>query len=587
MKITKLEITGMNKIVNKSYDLSDATYITGDNGAGKSTILQAIQLGLLGYIPGLAKKNADIFQHCNNGMFMGVKLVFDTEDHIQRNWNKSGKSVQSSVDSSLSAEEIAELTSSIEIPVYNFNQFLSLSSNAQKDWLLQFLTSNTTKIDWQTELMSNLPANIQPSEKLLSTVLSLCTDDVKTTNTNIKQQLSIYKQMANNLSGGIQSLVCYDNIDTSISESEVVVKLNDLKHQQSLYTNIINFNNQAHNLTANIHNMKTELSEIDHDELDASLSCLGKKLNELQAAKVQLHAELIQVNKDISDMSGPSSDVCPVLHIHCDKLEQNVADSETLLSEYTSRRNGIQAELDRVASEIETITTRHNEVNMDMSRYIHMTNELAKMETELDKLQSNRPEGCDTLPDIEYINSEIDRYTDILVKIRANNEYNKKIDSFTQQLAQVEQDIAVLKEWDKLTGPNGIQYKLIADNVDKFNALLSSHVAEIWGPDYSCKFVMSGIANSFKMGVTHNDMFLSYDVLSSGEKCLFMLAFMVAVTASSSCPLKIIMIDDALDHLDDKHIVNVFKQCSSIPDIQIVLAGVKSCANEDISIINL
>ena len=558
-------------------------------GAGKSTILQAIQLGLLGYIPGVPKKNADVFQHCNNGMLMAVKLTFDTGDYIQRNWNKSGKSVQSSLDSSLSNEEIKELTSNIELPVYDFNSFLSLSSNAQKDWLLQFLTSNTTKIDWQTELMSNLPANIQPSEKLFTTVVSLCTDDVKTTNTNIKQQLSMYRQMANDLSSTIQSLVYYDDAAISMSESEVVTKLDDLKYQQSLYNNIVRFSNQIQHITTHIEALKLQLSGMDKDELEASLSSLDKKIHELNARKLELHAELIQIDKDISNIPATSSCTCPVLHIDCDKLQQHASDCETALSEYTSRRDDIRAKLDLVESEIKATTSKHNQVNNSVNQHIHLTNEVSKMQSELDKLQSNCPEGYDdhTLPDINHINDEIDRYTDKLVKIRANNEYNKKVDNFTQQLVQFEQDIAVLKEWDKLTGPNGIQYKLVADNVDKFNALLSSYIAEIWGADYSCKFVMSETANSFKMGVTYNDIFLNYDVLSSGEKCLFMLAFMVAVTASSASPLKLIMIDDALDHLDDKHISDVFSQCKNMPDIQIVMAGVKSCDNEQIHVVHL
>ena len=65
MKLESIEIHGMHRIdaKGKVYNLDDTNYLTGPNGAGKSTVLQAIQLALLGYIPGTDKKPAAIFAH--------------------------------------------------------------------------------------------------------------------------------------------------------------------------------------------------------------------------------------------------------------------------------------------------------------------------------------------------------------------------------------------------------------------------------------------------------------------------------------------------------------------------------------------
>ena len=51
MRIKSVHIQGMHNVEDKTYQLSNATYFYGENGAGKSTVLQAIQLALLGYIP--------------------------------------------------------------------------------------------------------------------------------------------------------------------------------------------------------------------------------------------------------------------------------------------------------------------------------------------------------------------------------------------------------------------------------------------------------------------------------------------------------------------------------------------------------
>ena len=60
MQIKSVEIKGMRNVVHKTYEFDDVTYLVGPNGAGKSTVLNAIQLALLGYIPGTEKRNSSI-----------------------------------------------------------------------------------------------------------------------------------------------------------------------------------------------------------------------------------------------------------------------------------------------------------------------------------------------------------------------------------------------------------------------------------------------------------------------------------------------------------------------------------------------
>ena len=64
-KVKSITINGIHKIDHARYEFDQNTYICGPNGVGKSTILTAIQLALLGKIPGQPATNAAIFRHAN------------------------------------------------------------------------------------------------------------------------------------------------------------------------------------------------------------------------------------------------------------------------------------------------------------------------------------------------------------------------------------------------------------------------------------------------------------------------------------------------------------------------------------------
>ena len=64
--IKEVTIRGMRKVNNATYSFTpQSNYILGNNGTGKSTILNAIQLAILGYIPGQSKKKKDIMANAN------------------------------------------------------------------------------------------------------------------------------------------------------------------------------------------------------------------------------------------------------------------------------------------------------------------------------------------------------------------------------------------------------------------------------------------------------------------------------------------------------------------------------------------
>ena len=60
--ITKVEATNFKHFKTMSQDLENRVLVLGPNGSGKSARTQAIQLAVLGFVPGIDKKNQDIFR---------------------------------------------------------------------------------------------------------------------------------------------------------------------------------------------------------------------------------------------------------------------------------------------------------------------------------------------------------------------------------------------------------------------------------------------------------------------------------------------------------------------------------------------
>jgi DNA repair exonuclease SbcCD ATPase subunit len=76
MKITR--ISGINfKGASFAYYPGDITIFHGPNGHGKSSVLEALRLGMLGYDPRIPRKNPDIFRAFSSGDRMKVEVEFD------------------------------------------------------------------------------------------------------------------------------------------------------------------------------------------------------------------------------------------------------------------------------------------------------------------------------------------------------------------------------------------------------------------------------------------------------------------------------------------------------------------------------
>ena len=111
---------------------------------------------------------------------------------------------------------------------------------------------------------------------------------------------------------------------------------------------------------------------------------------------------------------------------------------------------------------------------------------------------------------------------------------------------------------------------------------MSSYLSKIFNANIVAKFNLSSKANSFSFGLDRDGKYIEFDYLSSGEKCLFMLSLIMCILDKSKSQIKTILIDDALDHLDDTNAEHLFKSLKEVTEIQFILAGVQTCNDSTI-----
>ena len=141
---------------------------------------------------------------------------------------------------------------------------------------------------------------------------------------------------------------------------------------------------------------------------------------------------------------------------------------------------------------------------------------------------------------------------------------------------KLEQEIIALKQWDALTGVNGLQSSAGTTNpFVELGSQMDKYIQAVFGEAVTAKFNIESKANSFSFGIERNGSYIPFNLLSSGEKCMYTLALMISLVAVSKSPLKIVMVDDLLDHLDDVNVTKLFESLQTVEDIQMIFAGVK------------
>lgn len=588
MKLSSITICGMHKITNATYNLSDMTYFYGRNGAGKSTIMQAIQLGILGYIPGTDKTNAAIFKHAN-GPVMSVRLVFDNGVEIFRQWMRDSKSVKSTTVTKPEDFAVESILSDRTLPICSFNEFVGMTANKLKDWFIAFLPGSAGSIDWKSELQAVAPTvDIIDKHMLSQAVTSLSGEDtiarLRSFNAECKENISALKADISRIDSTIQSLVYYDDCDSSLDKTDIQTKIQTLKIKHS------NVSEKIYKLRSNnkIREKLNQLSlsqysptledNMEYKDLMTKVQAYTQEIEFLEVEVPKSQAAVASTMEQIRSherlISG--NGICPYTNSTCESISAQIETLKSELHDLEDDLNHQQIYLNSARTKLNDMKDAYNKAKSRIStikfEYTHYDNLKSQLDESLDESAQ-----ADLEAQISEISAEIDKLQDQLVHIAANEKYEKLTKELHNDRMLAEEKLNIYKAWEKLSGVNGFQSKVMLAPFAKFESAMTPVLSAFFCEDVEAKFIVGEKANSFEFGIIRNGTYVEYNGLSSGEKCLFALSFIVTINqqVDSEDIVKMLLIDDLLDHLDSVAIDRTLTTLYNNTGIQIILAGVQ------------
>lgn len=606
IKLSKITIEGFHNVHKTSYNLKDMMYFYGPNGSGKSTILQAIQLALLGYIPGTNKTKEAIFKHAN-GRVLAVNLEL-TDDvgeciTIERSWIRSGSSIKSSIDITPKDFDVDALIADVELPIFNYSDFIDLTPNKLKDWFLNFLPSAEISVRWDSEFTNNLETNgIDIDDNILS-LIGETTDkihsynlsgieEIRKANEYLKDELSFTKREYERVQNTVNSLIYYDDVDMNISASDIKSKidlLSEAKQQQDRVFTIAQQNEVIKTTLVMYDDCDAENVELDPRYIEWSnvVNDITVKINSYSNIVTTNQETMYVLNDKISIANHRAlelehiidgSGVCPYNGSICEAIESRL---ESYKEELIACRDSIT----QLTTDLNDVKSRTMQSQTDIQNWIvdrnnyeikkqELTNRYAARDDLMGKLQPE-PE----ITRFQDYDSQISDLQDMYAKCIANEKYQNLIDTLTREKFDLSVQIDIYKSWIDLTGVNGLQTS-VATPFEHLSSIMTPQIKSIFGDTSDVSFIIDTKSNGFSMGITRDGEYIPYNLLSSGEKCIFTLALMLGIVSISPGELKVILVDDLFDHLDDDNISKVFDILDTIKfNVQMIFAGVKNINN--------
>ena len=595
MKIKSIYIDGLHNAINKTYTFGDIVYIFGNNGVGKSTILTAIQFALLGYIPGTAKNSREaLLRHSPTGR-IEVKLAIANDQGedilIQRIVDKK----ENRLDVIPEGYDISTIVSDIEIPIFNFNDFVSQTANKLKEYFIKNILPNTNgTLDWKQILTESIiDCNFYDRNSIIDYGMSLVSDldgelldQVIAGNTKFKEEQTFTKSELQRLQHTVDSLIYYDDyvgpLDPVALNSEILA-LGALRDQLIKYESAVKATQSAKDeYDALRNNLVASGGREAYDKSVAAVESHKQREAEISTKIAEL-ADKISGMRAIDTSSNSiinSKGVCPYTKDSCKSIVNKI---EELRNESVTRKAEMLAlttELDNLKTDLDYV---RSVIRQHESVIQNITTIWGRLKT-LEKTLGTIPDKPNTDKTVTDIDIELDTLNKNMQKLQANIKYNETIETITKDKYESELRNTALSSWIKKTDTNGLQTTLMLAPFEELADKMTSYIQQMYGnTELKAHFNISSKANSFSFGLIRNNVYIPYDLLSSGEKCLYALALMICIVDNCKSPLKVLLCDDMFDHLDSSTIENTFITLKHIKGIQFIFAGVKPCENaEDI-----
>lgn len=619
MKIKSVTIKGMRGVSSKKYDFDEINYLMGENGSGKSTVIDSLSLAILGYIPGTPKQNKKIMENANGQvMAASVELSNDNGDVIQvdRTWIRKGQSVESTLSVTPEGADIAHLISSTEIPVYNFSDLLSKSANEQKDFFIKnILSASDAAVDINKKISDKIAhIDLKYRESIESEILAQAdkygpevssVQIVQNLNSYLKQLQSLKKSQIAEAENTLSTLVKADDSEVTRTSEEIKADIDKVDDQITRCKMHIVRESSMKKWEISAGDLINEVDSFD-DTLDVQSTPeyaalivarntyndkyneLNDKINDADRSIQSFGNKITILTKTIEDLQKTiaSGGICHYTKKECPEIKKMIETLKEHVNENSALKEDVVKLIEAENTKKNALIEERNKLADDLvtpqAAYDRVVNKITKLKT----LKQSKPEVSNyDGPELSILEDEKSALSEAYKEAVNAEQYEKLHDKLVAKKAKYEVELDIIKLLIKYTGPNELQNELMEEPFNVFADAASSQIQKLFVDDkLTMKFDLSAKSNTFSFGLSREGGYIPFSTLSSGEKCLYMISFIMTVLKNQKGDfLKVIILDDVLDHLDKQNAKIVFDTISEMNEgIQFIMAGVVDCKSKSV-----
>ena len=492
-----------------SLNENNTTLIVGENGAGKSTILDALSFVLFGK-PFRKINKPQLLNSINQkGLLVEVEFSIQNKEYkIVRGMKPSVFKVfqnETLMNQSAEMKDYQEILEKqiLKVNHKSFCQVVVLGSATFQPFM-QLSASN------RREIIEDL-LELQ----IFTTMNSLLKDKLSDNNELLRDKMSEKKIIDSKIELTKKHLLSIQNNNENIiSEKQILIKETEIKIQNNL--------SKLETFIENVKELNSKI--IDQDKVN-------KKITKLSQLKHQIEAKVALLNRDV-DFFDKHKD-CPTCKqsIQEDFREKTINEKKEIIEES-------QDGLNKLAVEYEASNNRLNEIML-------ILNDIRNKEMEIYKLET----------DIKTVNNYINELKkDInLIKNKQIEDTDNNITDYENELKELELKIVIVKE-DRnilnaasiLLKDGGIKARIIKQYIPVINKLINKYLSAM---EFMCQFELNEEFNE-TIKSRFRDEF-SYESFSEGEKMRINLAILFTWRAvaklRNSINTNLLIMDEVFD----------------------------------------